>query len=176
MTIQNTKEQEAERKYMIVIDQLLYSAGYKIKDGEYVAFDEDGEMYVYFKQPHTRSCTWNIEASYPRYVKSIGYLSDEFIASSMIKWEDSLRVWVNPNECEDCIIVNGIHVPAPIKIPLVIGTDYYFPSFTSHEKVDAYVWDGSEFDLSNLSLDMVHLEKENAMAHANAMLAHQTPE
>ena len=70
------------------------------------------------------------------------------------------------------IVVNGIEVPEPLRVAPANGTAYWLTQVTSIE-LDQFelCWDGTECEMTWLRRGLVHLSKENAIAHAKAMVA-----
>ena len=72
----------------------------------------------------------------------------------------------------DTIMVNGIEVPGPLRVAPADGKPYWIANITSVE-FDQFelCWDGIELEMTWLQRGLVHLSKENAIAHAKAMVA-----
>lgn len=71
------------------------------------------------------------------------------------------------------ITVNGFEIPEPVREELILGQYYFIPSPTNFEEEDLfedYYWDSDRNDKSFLERGVIHLTKENAIAHAKAML------
>ncbi len=73
----------------------------------------------------------------------------------------------------DVIVVNGIEVPAPEREKLAISATYYVPSLAAEYLALAYEWCGAARDQTNLDRGIIHANRDNAVAHAKAMLAHK---
>lgn len=69
------------------------------------------------------------------------------------------------------ITVNGIKVPEPVREPLSIVDKYYMPDFLHSSLITECQWAGSIYDAAALRSGVVHLTKEAARAHAEAMIA-----
>lgn len=67
------------------------------------------------------------------------------------------------------ITVNGIEVPAPERVAPIFGTPYYTPSTITCELTQC-VWDRSALDQIRMDAGLIHLTKEAAQAHLDAML------
>ena len=67
--------------------------------------------------------------------------------------------------------LNGKQYPAPEIMAPKKGTDYSVPHPFGYDKIRTVKWTGSEFDRQNLERGIVHLIREAAIAHADAMLA-----
>lgn len=68
------------------------------------------------------------------------------------------------------INVNGFEVPEPVREPLKDGDTYYFPSVGSGQLSVTSLWVGCAAADIRLNRGLIHLTKENAIAHAKAML------
>lgn len=68
------------------------------------------------------------------------------------------------------ITVNGFEVPAPEKVALKIGTEYFIP-FTGYETLaESCHWDNHLWDNLRLARGTIYLNKDHAIARAKAML------
>lgn len=74
----------------------------------------------------------------------------------------------------ETILINGIEVPKPCSSPPAPETIYYIPYFEA-EQIDyrftSLSWDNDSYDLHMLKLGFVHLTKEAAIKHAEAVLS-----
>lgn len=71
------------------------------------------------------------------------------------------------------ITVNGFEILAPVRVELNDNEYYYIPSPTNFNKdvfSECFVWDSDNSDKMFLERGLIHLTKENATAHAKAML------
>jgi len=69
------------------------------------------------------------------------------------------------------IIINGIEVPEPCREPLEKGQDYFRPSLSVDPWAKKNMWCNDEFDKAWLDAGCVHLTKEAAILHAQALLS-----
>ena len=69
---------------------------------------------------------------------------------------------------EKTITINGRKVPAPEREPLRIGQTYWVPSDSLQAPL-LLVWDADYVDAKSLERGWIHLTKENAQAHTDAM-------
>lgn len=69
------------------------------------------------------------------------------------------------------ILINGFEVPEPVREPLKHETVYFTPSITRVNGADCHTWDGGKYDNSWLSRGLIHLTKEAATLHAEALLS-----
>lgn len=68
------------------------------------------------------------------------------------------------------ININGHKVPEPVREPLAYEMNYFIPDITS-TKLFGFSWIGSDFDKYCLESGLIHLTKEDAIAHAKALLS-----
>lgn len=103
----------------------------------------------------------------------------QFRYSTSSPWEDSenaLRVIVNNPDGEfrimpETININGFEVPCPVREPLKYKQEYYVPSIAKAELWIRFRWDGRKDDLRFLECGLIHLTKEAAITHAEALLS-----
>jgi hypothetical protein len=69
------------------------------------------------------------------------------------------------------ININGYEVPEPVREPLEDGQEYYDVSIGSADNVVKYIWRGESWDFHTMDKGIVHLTKEAAMLHAEALLS-----
>jgi hypothetical protein len=69
------------------------------------------------------------------------------------------------------ININGFEVPEPVREPLKDGQEYYDVSIGSADNVVKYTWRGESWDFHTMDKGIVHLTKEAAMLHAEALLS-----
>lgn len=72
------------------------------------------------------------------------------------------------------ILVNGIEVPEPVRKPLKEAETYWLAVPTNPRRALQTVWSDDEDDKLFLSRGLVHLTKEAAVLHAEAMLKPST--
>lgn len=94
------------------------------------------------------------------------------------KWEDMIisPMWTPEYEyrrkpAKKTVLVNGIEVPAPETTAPADGTEYWI-AYPAGRAYKAYVevWGGEPLDCLLLSQGLVYLNKEDAIARAEAML------
>lgn len=92
--------------------------------------------------------------------------------------ETFLLTSVNYRINQKIIIVNGVEVPAPESDEPDVGSTFYVPSaiYAASGEVLDDVWHASEEDLDLLKAGLVYLNKEDAVARAEAMLKFQVKE
>lgn len=64
-------------------------------------------------------------------------------------------------------------MPEPVREPLCLGEVYYMPSLICSQKYDAGSWTNSmpgSLDMVRLEKGIIHLTKDAAIAHSEAML------
>lgn len=69
------------------------------------------------------------------------------------------------------IDINGHKVPEPLRVAPAYDTRYYVPDLVSNILFSAYLWQDDDFDNCWLKLGFVHLTKEAAISHAQALLS-----
>lgn len=69
------------------------------------------------------------------------------------------------------ININGFEVPEPVREPLENGQEYYDVSIGSTDNVVKYTWRGESWDFHTMDKGIVHITKEAAMLHAEALLS-----
>lgn len=72
---------------------------------------------------------------------------------------------------EETIEINGHKVPKPETEFPAIATPYYSPDPAATELYHTSTWDGTKFDQRMLSRGVIHLTKEAALKHAEALLS-----
>lgn len=70
----------------------------------------------------------------------------------------------------ELIQIGGIHVPKPLMTPPPRGTQYWCVAINDTALVDALTWDWNRYDKLMLKRSIIHLSKENALAHAKALI------
>lgn len=67
--------------------------------------------------------------------------------------------------------LNDFGYPEPESAAPAVGTRYWFPNIKWHDRLSSTcVWEGSKFDFYHLHRSLIHLSKENAEAHARAII------
>lgn len=102
------------------------------------------------------------------------------IASQNNKWkplnEHEIHIGVLTNGlfmfrlAQEIITVGDVSFPKPESVAPTHGTMYYIPDLNSFGTYGSHIWDGWEFDHQMLKTGLVHLTKENAIAHAKALI------
>jgi hypothetical protein len=82
-------------------------------------------------------------------------------------WNSTKKYRFKPAEPK-YIVVNGVNVPEPMRGGLEAGRVYWLAS-TAYDHSNV-VWAGCSRDLRWLSLGLIHLTREAAQAHIDAML------
>ena len=80
--------------------------------------------------------------------------------------------WVEDNEYRrkpKVILINGYEVPEPHRTPLEIGDPYWTFAFFFAEGVIEVYWDDDSEDHNALKNGFIHLTKEAAEKHFNAL-------
>lgn len=81
-------------------------------------------------------------------------------------YADSFQFRLKPRT----ITVNGREIVAGESETPKLQSEYFLPHVSKENRYASEIWDASEFDLRVLNDGLVHLTKENAIAHAKAML------
>lgn len=86
----------------------------------------------------------------------------------------SVSTLINP-DCkfrlaQEMITVGDVSFPKPESTAPEVGTKYYIPYLDSGEPYIYFIWHGIDLDLRMLKSGVVHLTKENAIAHAKALI------
>jgi len=69
------------------------------------------------------------------------------------------------------ININGHEVPEPVREKLGDDQTYYTVALTSPSSIIGYDWNGDGIDLMLLKSGLIHLTREAAVAHAEALLS-----
>ncbi|UZA02937.1 hypothetical protein [Moraxella bovis] len=70
----------------------------------------------------------------------------------------------------EMVTIGDVCFPKPESSPLRMGTIYFYPNTIKADLVDWFKWTDDELDFKLLKANMVHLSKENAIAHAKALI------
>ena len=115
---------------------------------------------------HDMIIEWAKDTS--RVVESRNFLHHEWIVVPHPKWHPTWQYRFKPAEPK-FIIVNGIRVPEPVREPL--GHDYmYWVADPSAYDIYGGWWASKALEIQCLSRGLIHLTKEAAQAHIDAML------
>lgn len=68
------------------------------------------------------------------------------------------------------ITIGTMEVPAPATMPLKYGTPYWIPLLFRRELYTKTLWTDNKWDELAIKHGMIHLSKENAIAHAKALI------
>lgn len=91
-------------------------------------------------------------------------LSNQMIIDELIDPEHQFRLPKKPIRLDD------ISFPKAESVPLVNDTKYFSPCLIDENAPFHYMWRNSPKDLMRLRNNLVHLTKENAIAHAKALI------
>jgi len=69
------------------------------------------------------------------------------------------------------ILINGIEVPEPEREPLENNQEYFMTDLDPVRRTDPIAWDNHDFDKKALRNGLIHLTKESAKKHAEALLS-----
>jgi hypothetical protein len=85
--------------------------------------------------------------------------------------EEELEAELERRRQPKTITINGIEVPEPLKIKPVNIINYFVPSVYSHKLFDSFSWSGDQVDDRLFERGIVHLTKEAAIKHAEALIS-----
>ncbi|MDO4441357.1 MAG: hypothetical protein Q4B81_04165 [Moraxella sp.] len=71
---------------------------------------------------------------------------------------------------KETITIGDVSFPKPESSPPKQGTKYWAVSITAHYIPPLRIWEDDNIDKSYLAHGLVHLSKENAIAHAKALI------
>jgi len=69
------------------------------------------------------------------------------------------------------ININGHEVPEPCREELEYGTKYFYPCPSYPDLCSNFAWHDDKYNLNHLKTGFVHLTKEAAIKHAEALLS-----
>lgn len=69
------------------------------------------------------------------------------------------------------VAIGGVEVNAPTKVAPKVYSRYYIPNITVDKLHSVGVWSLKERDFRYLDMGLVHLEKDDAISHAKALLS-----
>jgi hypothetical protein len=81
---------------------------------------------------------------------------------------ESLGIEVIPDP--KTITINGVKVPAPERVAPEVGTVYYAIEIFGRDQYIELPWNADSVDFRTLERGLLHLNKENCLAAANALL------
>lgn len=122
------------------------------------------------------------------YAKILRAIADgkkiQYLESGQNKWfgipHESVLLELSRHHCRhqfrikpEVILINGIEVPKPCREPLKLGAVYYYPYLEGavDNNYSCISWDDDAYDNRLLKLGLVHLTKEAAIKHAEALLS-----
>lgn len=71
---------------------------------------------------------------------------------------------------QEMITIGDVSFPKPeIQTP-EIGTKYYTPILCTIQPFDYHTWEDTQIDYKYFKMNLIHLSKENAIAHAKALI------
>lgn len=71
---------------------------------------------------------------------------------------------------QEMITIGDVSFPKPESEPLSKNTKYYLPHLLKPNAPHDTVWDNVELDYKYLAQGLIHLNQENAIAHAKALI------
>lgn len=102
------------------------------------------------------------------------FVATDFFEDVIYMTRPDFEVRIKP----DVIVVNGIEVPAPERVPPKVNTTYFFPVLSSAVLYAEDRWEENghlegNMDKRMLDRGLVFLAPEHAVAMAKALLAHK---
>lgn len=64
--------------------------------------------------------------------------------------------------------ISILQIPTPVREPLNKGQAYYIPDFVDEDGT-LFFWNGDDVDMYHLTSGLIHLTKEGAKKHADAL-------
>lgn len=83
------------------------------------------------------------------------------------KWDRSAQYRRKPRT----ITINGYEVPEPVREPLLVGALYWHFDPMEANGLNDNTWNDEAFDAALLKNGFIHLDREAAKAHAEALLS-----
>lgn len=92
------------------------------------------------------------------------------------EWKDLVDHAIWRIDCEyrrkpKTININGHEVPEPVREPLKMQEIYYAAYLFSRDEPVSTIWSGASFDTYCLENGLVHVSKEAAIKHTEALLS-----
>lgn len=94
----------------------------------------------------------------------IPFNRSEILVENILNPRNSFRL------APEKITIGDVSFPKPETKAPKSGMNYFFPSFIKPSLVDFYEWTSDDVDYKLLRAGLIHLSKENAFAHAKALL------
>lgn len=100
----------------------------------------------------------------------------EFLSPDALIWRQVVGhpVWTGQNEYRRkprTITINGYEVPEPVREPLLVGALYWHFDPIEANGLNDNTWNDEAFDAALLKNGFIHLDREAAKAHAEALLS-----
>lgn len=115
---------------------------------------------------HDMIVAWAADPS--RVVEVRGKGTDEWLISHDPVWRDYLLYRFKPAEPK-YIVVNGIQVPEPVREPLKNDQNYWVADPSAYDIYGGW-WASKALEIQCLSRGLIHLTREAAQTHIDAML------
>lgn len=115
---------------------------------------------------HDMIVEWAKDTS--RVVEVRGKGTDEWLISHDPVWKDYLLYRFKPAEPK-YIVVNGIQVPEPVREPLKNDQNYWVADPSAYDIYGGW-WASKALEIQCLSRGLIHLTREAAQTHIDAML------
>jgi len=105
-----------------------------------------------------------------RVVEIFDPVTNRWFTEPRPNWNPACQWRFKPNEPEPkYIVVNGVNVPEPVREPLEDGQRCWLSDISASWPTELY-WHDNAHHKHWLSLGLIHLTREAAQAHINAML------
>lgn len=98
----------------------------------------------------------------------------EYCSFHAVGWEDCMTTptwWESNKYRRKTVNINGHEVPEPCRKEPLVGERYCIPNILSNVLFDEFIWRRDTYDYNHLNLGLIHLTKEAAIAHAEALLS-----
>ena len=108
----------------------------------------------------------DVEVKFGKHYKWENVLPNRMLLEGLIDPEHQFRL------SQETITIGDVSFPKPESKPLEVGTEYWTvnTAYSVYTMVCAYRWFDEPCDNMFLKIGLVHLSKENAVAHAKALI------
>lgn len=132
---------------------------------------------------NTTECNQNTQHAYAEILHAIADGKKiQYLESSQNKWfgisRESVLLELSRHHCRhqfrikpEVILINGIEVPKPCDKQLDEGQQYFYPCIEASDSCTGVKWNNDIYDERLLKRGIVHLTKEAAIKHAEALLS-----
>ena len=108
----------------------------------------------------------DVEVKFGKHYKWEKVLPNRMLLEGLIDPEHQFRL------SQETITIGDVSFPKPESKPLEVGTEYWIAhtAYSVYTTLCAYRWSNDPCDSMFLKRGLVHLSKENAVAHAKALI------